>query len=330
MSPGLDRFLARVQDRSGQPDAAVVELAVRATLRTLGSHLGGVPPALHDALPRALRPELAAGEGGEPVRPAELYQQVAEQGRVRAGVALELVLSTIAELTASLVESSALELLRTSLPPAWAALLTDPLKTRDSSRPPSAGRRTETSGMFKVTEGSGAHKLTEGSGAHRLTEGSGAYKLTEGSGAHKVPDGSGAARKRREGSGAHKGNEGSGAHKLTEGSGAHKITEGSGAHKITEGSGAHRITEGSGAHKITEGSGAHKITEGSGAHTLASGRPGSSRPPSEAHPSADQADANVASDDSDSDRLATARGPGAQDEERTLADGRRRTPLDDD
>ena len=160
MSPVLDRFLARVKDRSGQPDAGVVELAVRATLRTLGSHLGGVPPALHDALPRALRPELAAGEGGEPVRPAELYQQVSEQARVRAGVALELVQSTIAELAGSLVESSAIELLRTSLPPAWAALVIDPLKSRESSRPASGGRRTEHSGMFKVTEGSGAYKLT--------------------------------------------------------------------------------------------------------------------------------------------------------------------------
>jgi len=216
VSRDLDRFLARVQDRSGQADAGVVELAVRATLRTLGSHLGGVPPALHDELPRALRPALAAGEGGELVRPAELYQQVAEQAHVRAGVALELVLSTIAELASSLIDS-ALEQLRTLLPPAWAALVTRPLEVRESSRPlPAAKQRTETSGMFRLTEGSGAHRLTntEGSGAHRLT--------TEGSGAHRLTT-----------------TEGSGAHKLT-------TTEGSGAHKLT-------TTEGSGAYKLASG-----------------------------------------------------------------------------
>jgi hypothetical protein len=268
VSRDLDRFLARVQDRSGQADAAVVELAVRATLRTVGSHLGGVPPALHDALPRALRPELAAGEGLEPVRPAELYQQVAQQAHVRAGVALELVQSTIAELAASLVDS-ALGLLRMSLPPAWAALVNDPVEARESSRPMPAARRTEGSGMFKLSDVSGAHRLA-----------------------------------------------------TSEGSGAHKLA-------TSEGSGAHRLAN-------TEGSGAHKLaatTEGSGAHKLATGRPGSSRPLSEAQPPAGQANSIATSDDPHPKRLATAHGPGPEDEERTLADGQpggRRTPIDSD
>jgi hypothetical protein len=198
MAHELDRFIARVKDRSGQTDTEVVEQAVRATLRTLGSHLGGVPAALHDALPRPLRPELAAGANGEALRPAELYPQVAERADVRVGVALELVLSTIAELAAAVGEP-ALELLRTSLPPAWAALVPTRLEpqTRESSRPSPTAR----------FEGSGAHKLNEGSGAHKLNEGSGAHKLNEGSGAHKL-------------------NEGSGTHRLNEGSGTHKLSGG--------------------------------------------------------------------------------------------------------
>jgi uncharacterized protein (DUF2267 family) len=250
MAHELDRFLARVKDRAGQADAEVVEQAVRATLRTLGSHLGGVPPALHDALPRATRPELAAGADGDPVRPAELYPQVAEQAGVRVGVALELVQSTMAELAASLDEP-ALEVLRASLPPAWAALVPEQAdeRRRESSRSMPAARLNEGSGMYKLPEGSGAHRLTEGSGAHRLTEGSG-------------------------------------------------------------------------AHRLTEGSGAHRLTEGSGAHTLAGGRPGSSRPLADAQPPAGQADSIATSDDPHPDRLAAAHGPGPQDEEDTLADGR--------
>jgi hypothetical protein len=225
MAHELDRFVARVKDRAGQTDTEAVEQAVRATLRTLGSHLGGVPPALHDVLPRPLRPELAAGANGEALRPAELYPQVAERADVRVGVALELVLSTIAELAAAVGEP-ALEVLRTSLPPAWAALVPTHLEpqVRESSRP-SPAARFEGSGMYKLPEGSGAHRLTDGSGAHKLNEGSGAHRLNEGSGTHKL----------NEGSGTHKLNEGSGTHKLNEGSGTHKLNEGSGAHKLAGG-----------------------------------------------------------------------------------------------
>jgi hypothetical protein len=206
MSHALDGFLARVKDRAGHSDAEAVTQAVRATLRTLGGHLGGVPPTLHDALPRGLRPELAAGKGDEAGRPAELYQQLAEQLGVRVGVAIELVQSTMAELAEALLEQ--VEQLRTLLPPTWAALV--PLARdlgRESSRPMQAA---------KLTDGSGAHQLTDGSGAHRLTDGSGAHRLTESSGAHKLTDGSGA-------------------HKLTESSGMHRLTEGSGTHKLASG-----------------------------------------------------------------------------------------------
>jgi uncharacterized protein (DUF2267 family) len=222
MGHAFDGFLARVKDRAGQSDAEAVAQAVRATLRTLGSHLGGVPPALHDALPRGLRPELTAGAGTEAVRPAELYQLLAEQLGVRVGVALELVQSTMAELAESLLHPAA-EQLRASLPPTWAALVptADDL-SHEASRPMQAAKLTEGSGAHKLTEGSGAHKLTEGSGAHKLTEGSGAHKLTESSGMHRLA-------------------EGSGMHKLAEGSGMHKLTEGSGMHKLTEGSGMHRL-----------------------------------------------------------------------------------------
>lgn len=162
MSHELDAFLARVKDRAGQSDVAVVEPAVRATLRALGSHLGGVPPALHDAMPRVLRPLLAAGEEEQALRPAELYQRLAEELTVRVGVALELVQSAIAELAES-IDEPAVEVLRTSLPPAWAALIPAPRDIeREQSRPVRAAKTTEGSGMYRLTEGSGAHKLSGG------------------------------------------------------------------------------------------------------------------------------------------------------------------------
>lgn len=160
MSHELDTFLERVKDRAGHSDVAVVEPAVRATLRALGSHLGGVPPAMHDAMPRVLRPLLAAGEDAETLRPAELYQRLAEELTVRVGVALELVQSTIAELAES-IDEPAVELLRTSLPPAWVALMPEARDIeREQSRPVRAAKATEGSGVRGLTEGSGAHRLS--------------------------------------------------------------------------------------------------------------------------------------------------------------------------
>jgi hypothetical protein len=181
MSHEIDGFLARVKDRAGQSDVAVVEPAARATLHALGGHLGGLPPVLHDAVPRLLRPVIAEGGDAHALRPAELYQRLAEELGVRVGVALEIVQSTIAELLGSLDEP-AIDVLRTSLPPAWAALIpsADDIE-REQSRPMRAARNTEGSGMYRLSsEGSGAHRLTEGSGAHKLTEGSGAFKLSGG------------------------------------------------------------------------------------------------------------------------------------------------------
>lgn len=172
MSHEIDGFLARVKDRAGQPDVVVVEPAARATLHALGGHLGGLPPALHDAVPRLLRPVIAEGGDEHALRPAELYQRLAEELGVRVGVALEIVQSTIAELLASLDEP-AVEVLRASLPPAWAALIPAARDIeREQSRPVRAARNTEGSGMYRLSsEGSGAHKLTEGSGAFKLSGG---------------------------------------------------------------------------------------------------------------------------------------------------------------
>jgi uncharacterized protein (DUF2267 family) len=138
MSDLLERFLDRVMDRAGHPDASAVERGVRATLRTLGGHLGGVPPALHDALPRSLRPELAAGDEDDALRPAELYQRLADRTGLRVGVTLEIVQSTLAELTEQLDEA-AVGLLRRLLPPAWAALLPE---RREPSRATAATAAT--------------------------------------------------------------------------------------------------------------------------------------------------------------------------------------------
>lgn len=142
MTDELDRFVDRVQARTGHPDRDHVHEAVGATLRTLGSHLGGVPPALHDVIPRPMHPDLTAGEGGEHLRPAELYPRLSEQLDLRVGVVLELVQSTVVELGAVLAEPSRKQL-RGLLPPAWAALVIDP----DPRAAPSAASARPASGQ---------------------------------------------------------------------------------------------------------------------------------------------------------------------------------------
>jgi hypothetical protein len=204
MTDDLQGFVDRVKGRAGYSDRAAVEQAVRATLHALGSHLGGVPPALHDALPRALHPRFIAGMGHERLRPTALYQQVSEQTGLRVGVVLELVQSTMAELSEALSEAERF-LLREGLPPAWAALVVAP-RMQPRSR--------------SVTKPVAVAAVT--------------------------PVG----------------------------------------------------------------------------RTLASGRPGGTRPLSEATPPAGQADSIATSDEPHADRLASAHGPGPQDDGRTLAKGR--------
>jgi hypothetical protein len=125
MTGDLEDFVDRVKTHAGYSDRAAVEQAVWVTLHALGSHLDGVPPALHDALPRALHPGLTAGVGHERLRPTAVYQQLAEHTGLRVGVVLELVQSTLAELSHPLTEPVR-KLLRESLPPAWAALVPGP------------------------------------------------------------------------------------------------------------------------------------------------------------------------------------------------------------
>jgi hypothetical protein len=157
MSDDLEGFVDRVGDRVGHAERAAVDEAVRTTLGTLGGHLGGVPPALHDALPRALRSEVAAGMGSEPLRPAALYQQVAEQTGLRVGVALELVQSTMAELAARLPEA-ARDVLRASLPPSWAALVPS---SRERSRPMAAAKPAEPGHTLATGRPGGARPLAD-------------------------------------------------------------------------------------------------------------------------------------------------------------------------
>lgn len=125
MTDDMDRFVDRVKDRAQYSDRKAVRQATSATLRTLGAHLGGVAPALHDAIPRDLHPDLAMGELDEAVRPAELYKQLSERLGIRPGVALELVQSVLAELGV-VIGTAGREQLRELLPPAWAALVIEP------------------------------------------------------------------------------------------------------------------------------------------------------------------------------------------------------------
>lgn len=125
MTDELERFVDRVKDRAGHPDRDHVQQAIQITLRALGSHLGGLPPAVHDAIPRVFHAEVEAGDGMQRLRPAELYQHTSEQLELRVGMALELVQSTLAEL-AELLAAPGRELLRELLPPAWAVLIPDP------------------------------------------------------------------------------------------------------------------------------------------------------------------------------------------------------------
>lgn len=125
MTDELEQLVGRTMDRAGHADRDVVRQTVEATLRTLGSQLGGVPPALHDVIPEGLHREITAGVGVEALRPAELYEQMSTRLGVRPGVALELVQSALAEL-GERTGRPGRELLRDLLPPAWAILVTNP------------------------------------------------------------------------------------------------------------------------------------------------------------------------------------------------------------
>ena len=139
MSMGLDAFIDDVAARAGLGERAKVELGTHATLRALGALLGGVPPALHDAIPEPLRAELCAGEDDDPsIEPGGLYEAVAARTEIRVGMALEVVQSCVAELGAHLA-GPAREQLRALLPGAWAELVLDP---RPEGRAAGAGAST--------------------------------------------------------------------------------------------------------------------------------------------------------------------------------------------
>lgn len=138
MSTGLDAFIDDVGARAGHPERGPIEQGTRAALEALGSALGGVPPALHDAIPEALRGVLAAGDGRPETTPEALYEQVAASTGLRVGSALEIVQSAVAELGARLAEPARAQL-RGLLPDAWAALVLDP---RPVGRAPVKGSST--------------------------------------------------------------------------------------------------------------------------------------------------------------------------------------------
>ncbi|MCA9649118.1 MAG: DUF2267 domain-containing protein [Myxococcales bacterium] len=131
----LDAFIDDVGARAGLAERAAIETGTRATLRALGAALGGLPPALHDAIPAALRDELRAGDGQPVLAPEALYDRIARETGLRVGQALELTQSAVAELGGRLAEP-ARDQLRRLLPEAWAALVLDP---RPAGLTPGAG-----------------------------------------------------------------------------------------------------------------------------------------------------------------------------------------------
>ncbi|MCA9706640.1 MAG: hypothetical protein KDK70_12375 [Myxococcales bacterium] len=125
MAEGLGTFVEAVGGRVGQCDPLRLERAVACTLQALGSHLGGVPPALGDAIPAALQPEIERGEPHPRLGPAAFYLVLSNELGLRIGMALEIAQSTVTELAARL-SGPARSQLRTLLPPAWAVFVQDP------------------------------------------------------------------------------------------------------------------------------------------------------------------------------------------------------------
>lgn len=146
MSTGLDAFIDDVGARAGLGERVKIEQGTRATLRALGAAMGGVPPALYDAVPEALRAELSAGEGDAPLEPTALYESVASQTGLRVGMALEVAQSCVAEVGARL-PGPARKHLRDALPPAWAELVLDP---RPEALTPGASSPTTAAGAGRT------------------------------------------------------------------------------------------------------------------------------------------------------------------------------------
>lgn len=118
-------FVDSVARKVGRCERAVLDRATRKTLRALGRQLGGVPPALHDAIPAALRPHIDAGEGLDAIGPAALYLELSDELGLRVGTALEIAQSVVSELGALMPDGPRAHL-RELLPPAWAAFVVDP------------------------------------------------------------------------------------------------------------------------------------------------------------------------------------------------------------
>lgn len=125
MASSIRAFANAVARRVGRCDRPALDEAIRATLRALGSHLGGVPPELHDAIPAALRPVIAQGKTHPPLGPAAMYLMISNEIGLRVGMALEIAQTVVTELAARL-SGPARRQLRQRLPPAWASFVTNP------------------------------------------------------------------------------------------------------------------------------------------------------------------------------------------------------------
>lgn len=136
MGEDFQGFIDAVQSRSGCRDRAGLERATRGALGVLGSHLHGVPPTLHGAIPRDLRSGIEAGLDHPAVGPAAFYLMISNEIGMRIGMALEVTHAVVNELASRLDEGSRLRL-KSLLPPAWAALLRTTTSSRVEPQPTS-------------------------------------------------------------------------------------------------------------------------------------------------------------------------------------------------
>jgi uncharacterized protein (DUF2267 family) len=118
-------FLERVAQRAGPTEGVDVERAVDLSLRALGAHLTATPALLAEALGPQLVASFEAGRSETPAEPDSLYDRLADELPVRAGVALELAQSIVA-VFAERAGAALRSQLRHQLPSAWADLLVEP------------------------------------------------------------------------------------------------------------------------------------------------------------------------------------------------------------
>jgi hypothetical protein len=148
------RFVAGVEARAGGNLPGGMETAIRTTIRALGGQLTHTPSTVAEALGDDLAAEIEQGRKLPAVAPDDLVTIVARRTQVRPAVALEVIESVVAELSAR-IGPVARDDLRRTLAPAWGAMIVDPRPASADVHAPARPRQAAAGRTLAAAEPNG-------------------------------------------------------------------------------------------------------------------------------------------------------------------------------